>query len=149
MDVVRTITPWIGTAAELLAVLNAKVSATITQRKDWFSKPRQVSDAMRRLAPGLRRTGIDVTFTREPHTRRRLIQTEKVGSDAVPASPAVFAPVSCGSGGTKGTNGAEASTTASPENTNVYRGGTEGDEGDEVKQPFSGESQEAIDGGVI
>ena len=62
VEVVRTITPWTGTATELLAVLNAKLPATITQRKEWFSKPRQVSDALRRLSPGLRRTGIEVTF---------------------------------------------------------------------------------------
>ena len=35
--------------------------------------PQQVSDALRRLIPALRKTGIAVTFSKESHTRRRLI----------------------------------------------------------------------------
>ena len=64
-DVIRAIAPWSGTATELLAEVTRWTPETITRRKDWFSKPRQVSDSLRRLAPGLRKVGIEVTFARQ------------------------------------------------------------------------------------
>ena len=45
---------------ELLVELNKRTPENITRRKDWFSRPRQVSNALRRLAPGLRRVGVEV-----------------------------------------------------------------------------------------
>ena len=49
-DVVEAIAPWSGTASELLAELANRTSDNITQRRGWFSRPRQVSDTLRRLA---------------------------------------------------------------------------------------------------
>jgi len=86
VEVVRKITPWTGTASELLAELNMRTPDTIAKRKDWFSKPRQVSDALRRLAPGLRRTGIDVTFLKQGHNRTRLIDFARLDASASSAS---------------------------------------------------------------
>lgn len=72
---------WEGTASELLAELNRVTSSEIKRRKDWFSRPRQVSDALRRLAPNLRKTGLEVTLpgkhNREPGTGRRIIVLER------------------------------------------------------------------------
>jgi hypothetical protein len=88
-DVIRAIAPWTGTATELLAVFTEKVSPVITARKDWFSKPRQVSDALRRLAPNLRRIGIDVMLGRRSgRNRNRLIEIKRIESSALSASSA-------------------------------------------------------------
>jgi hypothetical protein len=70
VEIVRAICPWEGTASELLAELNHRAPEALTKRKDWFSRPRQVSDVLRRLAPGLRRTGIDVTLGDRTSDRR-------------------------------------------------------------------------------
>ena len=86
-DVIRTIAPWSGTASELLVELTKRTSETMTKRKNWFSRPRQVSDALRRLAPGLRKVGIEVKFARQAHTGRRLVFVEKSGSSPSPSSP--------------------------------------------------------------
>ena len=85
-DVIRAIAPWSGTATDLLGQLNQRAPENLTKRKDWFSRPRQVSDALRRLAPGLRRVGIDVAFTRHGHLRSRLIVIEPLNASAPSAS---------------------------------------------------------------
>ena len=72
-DVIRALAPWSGTATALLAELNNRSPENVTKRKDWFSRPRQLSDALRRLAPALRRVGVDVTF-KKSGTRRIEIQ---------------------------------------------------------------------------
>jgi hypothetical protein len=134
-DVVRKLAPWEGTASDLYQVLNQKVPEPITKRKDWFSKPRQVADALRRLAPGLRRLGLEVTFTRAPHTRRRLIRLEQTGDDASPASPASPGSDSQGFSGPDGDDGqlgrAPASPYSSPRSAHVSGLRTDGDDGDE------------------
>lgn len=141
VDVVRGVAPWTGTAAELLQVVTDKTADHIARRKEWFAKPRQVSDALRRLAPGLRRIGLDVTFGRESHTRRRLITIEKGGSASVPSSPSVHAPNSVEFWGTKGTQDADASPDASPDSLNVSGLRTAGDDGDATKPLFSGRAE--------
>lgn len=88
VEVVRSIAPWTGTASQLLTTLNAKVADDVKRQKGWFSRPRQVADALRRLAPGLRRTGIEVAFTKHGHTRTRLIEIGRVSSSASSASSA-------------------------------------------------------------
>ncbi len=138
-DVVRAIAPWTGTATELLAELNTRTPETITKRKGWFTRSRQVSDALRRLAPGLRRVGVEVDFTRQAHTGRRMIALaiENAGSSASPASPSSPGPVSQGvEGDAQGDAPAPASPASSPEHPNVYGRGDEGDAGDAGKHAF-------------
>jgi hypothetical protein len=53
--------------------VNSRAPEDAKRRKDWFSRPRQVGDALRRLAPALRKVGLEVIFRREPNTGRRLI----------------------------------------------------------------------------
>jgi hypothetical protein len=81
---------WSGTASELLNVLNKVVPEHITKGRNWVSKPRQVSDALRRLAPGLRTVGINVIFAKRSSKRRTIVITrlEQNGVSASPASPA-------------------------------------------------------------
>ena len=127
-DVIRAIAPWSGTASDLMAELTTRASDTITKRKDWFSRPRQVSDAVRRLAPGLRKVGIEVTFARLAHTGRRLVVVEKSGSSPSPASPSSPDPgfpsgPGDGHGGAKG----DASPEPSPDSAPISGTGDDGD----------------------
>jgi len=62
--------PWEGTAGELLA----RVTPASRLPRGWPESPRAMSAALRRLAPGLRRLGIEVSTYREAGTGgRRLI----------------------------------------------------------------------------
>jgi hypothetical protein len=131
---------WSGTASELLGELTSRTPDHITKRKDWFSKPRQVSDALRRLAPGLRRTGVEVTFTRAPHTGRRMIQLEKIGDDASPSSPSSPDQQNRVDSGDASS---ASSPVSSPKYPNKTGPGDAGDAGDAEKPFFSGEPQTA------
>lgn len=134
-------TIWEGTAAELLGQLTLKTPEHITRRKDWFAKPRQVSDSLRRLAPALRRVGVDVQFLRHGHNRTRLIQIERVSASASSASfagPDLNAdPADAGADA-----GHTSSADPSAHPLNVY--GTQ-DAADEPEPQSSGESHDAAD----
>jgi hypothetical protein len=58
-----------GTAADLLKALNAAASETQQKAKGWPKSPPVLAKTLRRLAPPLRKTGINVAFERE--NRRR------------------------------------------------------------------------------
>ena len=87
-DLVKAIAPWSGTATELLTELNRRTPEHITKRKGWFSRPRQVSDALRRLAPALRKVGLDVLFGRRGRAGTRIVEIERVSASAASASSA-------------------------------------------------------------
>ena len=133
-DVVLAMVPWSGTATELLAALNHQTPEHITKRKDWFSRPRQVSNALRRLAPALRKVGVEVTFARQAHTGRRLIFVEKAGSSPSPTSPSSPDPAFPSSPGDAhdGARG-DALPDASPDSAPVTGAGDDGDDGDVVQ----------------
>lgn len=64
--------PWEGTATDLLVRL-APVGRT---PRGWPESARGLSGALRRLAPGLRRLGVEITYRREAETGRRLIRID-------------------------------------------------------------------------
>ena len=64
-------TEWDGTASELLKDLELHVDEKVQNQKSWPKSPRGLSDQLKRLAPNLRATGVEVEFTREPSRRRR------------------------------------------------------------------------------
>lgn len=69
---------WIGSAKELLAELDDHHSDEKTRtRKEWPKSPRGLSAALRRIAPNLRRIGIDVHLP-GPNDRPRVIRLENV-----------------------------------------------------------------------
>lgn len=73
---------WEGTATDLLAELNCRADeATQHKRerdKSWPKSARSLTNALRRLAPNLRATGLDVEFVRQHGgNRRRLISISK------------------------------------------------------------------------
>lgn len=135
--------PWTGTAAELLARLAPEGRLP----RGWPESPRALSAALRRLAPGLRRVGLEVSAYREAHTRRRIIRLdEKVGTTASPSSPSVSEPVFRPSAGDDGgDSGRVASPDASPDSSNVSGLGTDGDDGDAVLPLFSGRTSDEAD----
>ena len=79
---------WIGTASQLLEVLNRGFDLDERRNRersrDWPSKPHVLSGKLRRLAPNLRRLGIEVEM--KP---KRLIAIRKVLQSSVPSDPSV------------------------------------------------------------
>jgi hypothetical protein len=128
--------PWLGTASELLQAVNMRVPDAVRSRKDWFAKPRQVADELRRLAPGLRRIAIDVQFSRQ--ARKRIIEIQKFGSDSSPSSPSSPEPEIRPSSDDDGQHSSPAASPySSPENCNKTGPGDAGDAGDESEATFS------------
>ncbi len=76
--------PWCGTASELLKTLNQlHDDGNEPRAPGWPQSAQALGNHVRRLAPALRVTNIDVAFRREPKTGRRLITVEKRASRAV------------------------------------------------------------------
>jgi uncharacterized protein YukE len=74
---------WQGTSTELLAALEDVVDEKTQHRRDWPKTPRKLSGDLRRVAPNLRRAGLDVIFSRGAgKNRKRFIMLAKAdGSD--------------------------------------------------------------------
>lgn len=72
-------TVWTGTASELLAEVNLLTDEDVQHQRGWPKSPQAVSGALRRLAPNLRASGINVVVGagREGGTGRRLIRLER------------------------------------------------------------------------
>jgi hypothetical protein len=66
---------WSGTAAELLDLLNGVIPDSVRHHIMFPKKPNKLSGEIKRIAPNLRATGLDVSFKRE--ARRRVISFEK------------------------------------------------------------------------
>ena len=88
-ELARRLAPWEGTATDFLEELNAATPDEVKRRKGWFTRPRQVTDALRRLAPQLRHVEIEVDLTRrQPRTGRRwILLAGNAVTSSSPASP--------------------------------------------------------------
>lgn len=77
--------PWEGTAADLLT----RISPPGRLPRGWPESPRATSAALRRLAPGLRRLGIEVSAYREAGTggRRLIVISTLDGGPHEPSRP--------------------------------------------------------------
>lgn len=101
-DCARKLAPWKGTATDLLAELTKVTDETLTKRKDWpYTTARKVADALRRVAPALRQTGLHVNFLKDTSSKRsRYIdlslapKQEREGQSASDASDASGPPYS-------------------------------------------------------
>lgn len=79
---------WAGTASELLTTLESDryTDERTRRRKNWPRSGRGTGGALRRIAPNLRASGIEVDFDRAPQVGRdRMIHLERVG--AQPSEP--------------------------------------------------------------
>jgi hypothetical protein len=83
-----------GTAAQLLQALNGVISEAEQRAKGWPKLPHVLSNALRRIAPPLRKIGIDVVFEARSMRSRKITitkrQPDKVGERASLASSASF-----------------------------------------------------------
>ena len=80
----------IGTAAELLGLLNQRVEDSIRRQRGWPTTARALSGALRRIAPNLRAGGISVDFLPRSGRQRRMAirrEPERIGKQPSQPSP--------------------------------------------------------------
>jgi len=86
LPALRGVVPFEGTATTLLARMNERADEPLTRGKGWPKNGQALSGGLKRLAPSLRASGIDVTFDRDKRTR--FIRLEYMAERSSPASPA-------------------------------------------------------------
>ena len=84
-------TAWEGTSTELLDKLADLAGDKVTKEKHWPKKPHALSGQLKRLAPNMRRAGLDVAFDRTGRTRTIRLTTT-AGKTASRASQASSTP---------------------------------------------------------
>lgn len=81
-SMVRGLGPFEGTSAELLELLDKRMGVerveSLTRAKLWPKSARGLGDALRRAAPNLRALGVEVAFSREAGTGRRVVTVTPV-----------------------------------------------------------------------
>jgi hypothetical protein len=85
---------WTGTASLLLDTLGLLITETQRRSKEWPSLPHHLTGRLRRIAPVLRKIGIEVTFNRDATTRDIVItrgEPEDEGGSASSVSSASLA----------------------------------------------------------
>jgi hypothetical protein len=82
----RLPTEWTGTAGELLEQLVSLAGEKVSKRDDWPANPRALAGQLRRLAPDLRSTGVEVTFNPRSGQRRSITITRAEETGERPSS---------------------------------------------------------------
>ena len=127
---------WSGASTELMAALEEHVDEKVARRQDWPKRPRDLSAALRRLAPTLRALDLEVEFARSG--RKRSIHIRKYERASVISAPSVTtgagAPENAGGGDAEVTLGdagvATTRSAASPGNCHLAPEKLVGDAGD-------------------
>ena len=65
-----------GTSSELLFLLSKLASDSTRRSQRWPKAPNALSNALRRIAGGLRSSGIEIYFNRVDHQGRRVISVQ-------------------------------------------------------------------------
>jgi hypothetical protein len=81
-SLVATQTVWTGTASDLLGALGHVAGETLRKAKTWPATPRALSGRLRRAATFLRKTGIEISFSKEGRARTRSIRISMAADDA-------------------------------------------------------------------
>jgi hypothetical protein len=76
----KTRTMWTGTASDLLGALNARVDEQVRKSKSWPNSAHKLSGRVRRLETFLRKTGIEISHSKEGHGRARTIWITKASN---------------------------------------------------------------------
>jgi hypothetical protein len=104
---------WEGKPSELLARLSDLGGDKATKAEDWPKKANSLSGQLKRLAPNLRKIGLDVTFGSagrgRAKGRRITIVVDKAGDSSSPSSPSPPSPEKQGSGDDSRPDGDDAS----------------------------------------
>jgi len=83
--------PFTGTAAELLKAINATVPESQQKAKGWPKRTAELAKVLRRVAPPLRKVGIEIAFERKGKSGVRkitLTQPDRVGkTPSAPSAP--------------------------------------------------------------
>jgi hypothetical protein len=70
---------WEGTATELLAELGKMVTDDVRRERSWPRQPNQLTTALKRAAPALRRIGVDIGLgRRQSGTGRRVVRVRSL-----------------------------------------------------------------------
>ena len=64
---------WTGTATALLAAVNGRATMEVQREKGWPKDGARLSARLKRVAPALRRAGVDVVWDRNGHDRTRVM----------------------------------------------------------------------------
>ena len=75
LDFMASASSWTGTASELLGDLGGKLDADAKRQRDWPKSGGALSGKLKRLAPNLRRAGLDVQFWRDSTPARNKMIT--------------------------------------------------------------------------
>jgi hypothetical protein len=75
---------WEGIASQLLALLNCRINEDTKRSRSWPGSPKAFAGRVRRAGTLLRKSGIEITFEREPATRRRLLIIRRMGQTTGP-----------------------------------------------------------------
>lgn len=86
-----TRTVWTGTATGLLGALAEEAGERVAKSKIWPDSPRALAGRLRRVAPFLRKVGIDIGFEREGRARTRMIRITTTGQSSAPEDAGKFA----------------------------------------------------------
>jgi hypothetical protein len=113
MGLVETVGLWHGTASLLLSDLETRIDDRTKKRPEWPKTARKLSGELRRLAPNLRKTGIEVTFGK--HTKKGIpITLEHTGKTSSPPSPPKY------STGKESEHGDESDGLLHPQSNSLY-----------------------------
>lgn len=77
---------WSGTPTELLEKVNALAPETVKRERGWPKDAARLGSRLRRLAPALSRTGIDITEARVGRHRTRTVTVEEKGGHDLPSA---------------------------------------------------------------
>jgi hypothetical protein len=66
-----------GGAKQLLDLLNQKAGEEVRKQRAWPKQPNTLSGTLKKIAPGLRRIGLNVRFEVVGHERRRVIHLDR------------------------------------------------------------------------
>jgi hypothetical protein len=78
---------WLCTASELLGAINERTPLDRQRQRDWPKDATRLSQKLRRVAPALRRVGIDVILPASGGRSGRMITLEKRGLTEAAAAP--------------------------------------------------------------
>ena len=121
---------------ELLETLGNHAGEPTNGRKDWPASPRKLSSELKRLAPSLRKSGINVNFGK--HTKRGTpVTLENKCKEPSPCSPSSPCNYDNDLGGDDPVTVVDDVPAESSRRNSLWNNeNDEGDEGDDVMQPF-------------